>query len=445
MRRGRAGEECAVSAAWTLPELHRQRLSDAADYLAVALVVSLPWSTSATGILAVLWLIALLPTLDLASARRVVATPAGGLPVLLVALAALGMLWADVAWSERFEGFVSYLKLAVIPLLFIQFRRSERGPWAIYALLAASTVLLATSYVVVYLPDLWPLPQKDYGVVVKDYISQSGFFTICVFVLIEMAYGNWQRGRRVLALAIGVLTALFLIDIFLIVTSRTTLLVIPALILLYGFRRAGWRGMLAACLAGAVMVAVAWSSSPNLRDRVRSTLAKHLVTNGVVEPSSTALRFAFWKSAIEIAAQAPIVGHGIGSIRSLYQSYGASHADRTIEHASNPHNQTLAVAIQLGLVGTLVLYAMWLFHFLLFRGGSLAAWFGMVLVVQNFVSSLANTHLFDFTQGWTYAVLVGVAGGTVLRQAAAADPAHPAKSRGLAGSAGTQSNGGAPV
>jgi hypothetical protein len=40
----------------------------------------------------------------------------------------------------------------------------------------------------------------------------------------------------------------------------------------------------------------------------------------------------------------------------------------------------------------------------------------MVIVVQNIISSLFNSHLFDFVQGWTYVLGVGVAGGTVLRR-----------------------------
>jgi hypothetical protein len=88
--------------------------------------------------------------------------------------------------------------------------------------------------------------------------------------------------------------------------------------------------------------------------------------------------------------------------------------------ATNPHNQTFAVAIQLGLCGAILLYAMWIAHLALFREAGLPAWIGMVVVVQNFVSSLFNSHLFDFTQGWIYVVGVGVAGGTVLRQRAKA-------------------------
>ncbi len=52
----------------------------------------------------------------------------------------------------------------------------------------------------------------------------------------------------------------------------------------------------------------------------------------------------------------------------------------------------------------------------LFRGAGLADWIGLVVVVQNIVGSLFNSHLFDFVQGWVYVVGVGVAGGMVLKQ-----------------------------
>ena len=44
------------------------------------------------------------------------------------------------------------------------------------------------------------------------------------------------------------------------------------------------------------------------------------------------------------------------------------------------------------------------------------AWVGTVVVVENVVSSLAHSHLFDFTHGWLYVFGVGVAGGMMLRQ-----------------------------
>jgi hypothetical protein len=47
----------------------------------------------------------------------------------------------------------------------------------------------------------------------------------------------------------------------------------------------------------------------------------------------------------------------------------------------------------------------------MFRGEGLACWIGLLVVVQNMLSSLLNTHLFDFTPGWIYVLGVGVAGG----------------------------------
>ena len=64
-----------------------------------------------------------------------------------------------------------------------------------------------------------------------------------------------------------------------------------------------------------------------------------------------------------------------------------------------------------------VLWAMWIAHLLLFRGSGLAEWVGLVIVVQNIVGSLFNSHLFDFAQGWVYVLGVGVAGGMALKAA----------------------------
>jgi O-antigen ligase len=82
----------------------------------------------------------------------------------------------------------------------------------------------------------------------------------------------------------------------------------------------------------------------------------------------------------------------------------------------NPHNQTFAVAIQLDLVGAVVIWAMWIAHIALFSGSGAAAWLGLVVVVENVLSSSVHSHLFDFNSGWLYVFGVGALGGAILRE-----------------------------
>ncbi len=89
----------------------------------------------------------------------------------------------------------------------------------------------------------------------------------------------------------------------------------------------------------------------------------------------------------------------------------------------NPHNQTLNVGIQWGVLGIAVLYAMWLTHLMLFRGDGLANWIGLLVVTQNVLTSIFNSHIFDFHEGWMYVLGVGIAGGMVLKSKAAVAPA----------------------
>src|ERR1043165_1514256 len=133
----------------------RARLARVADRLAVSVAVAMPWSISVSQILTAAWLLALIPTLEPAETRRALRSAAGGLPVLLWLLALLGMLWANVPWSERYAGLEGFHKLLVIPLLLAQFRRSGRGLYVVYGFLVSCTALLIASWVLIVLWKLW--------------------------------------------------------------------------------------------------------------------------------------------------------------------------------------------------------------------------------------------------------------------------------------------------
>ena len=141
-----------MTALSTPSRLDRASFAPLADWLAVGVAVALPWSTSTTGIFIAMWLVVALATSDPAALKRELLTPAGGLPVLLWCLGALGMLWADVGWTARFGGLDGFVRLLMISLLLAQFRRSEHGSWVIYGFLLSATILVVVSFILVLTP-----------------------------------------------------------------------------------------------------------------------------------------------------------------------------------------------------------------------------------------------------------------------------------------------------
>jgi O-antigen ligase len=396
----------------------RAALERLADWLAVAVVVTMPWSTSVSQILIVAWLAALVPTLDVAMVRRELKSPAGVLPVLLWILALIGMFWAgvsgNVSWAERIAGLGGFHKLLIIPLLLAQFRRSPRGWYVLYGFLASCVVLLIASVIVWLLP--FHVMGRQSGVPVRDYIAQSTEFLICIFALLAFAFDSQREGRWRRAVAAALLAVLFLADILLVSTGRTALAVIPLLLLMLGFRLLGWKGAALACVVGVAVTALAWTVSPFLRERINRSIVEVQLYQTTNEITSTGTRFELWKKASGFVAAAPVIGHGTGSIPDQYRRVATGEGVTAIA-ANNPHNQIFAVAIQLGMLGVALLMTMWVAHLALFGGPGLISWFGLVVVTQNIVSSLFNSHLFDSFHGWLYVFGFGVLGGMALREA----------------------------
>jgi O-antigen ligase len=401
----------------------RARFERLADGVAAAAAVSLPWSTSLTSILIGIWLVCLLPTIDFGSFwRDTLRSPAAFLPLALVALVLLGMMWAHVPLRERLAGAGPYVKLIVVPLLLWQFSRRDSAQTVLWVFLASCTLLLVLSWLMAMMPEVSSLmPGRPYGIPVKDYITQSGVFTLCFFGLTERAIFFWKQSRRH-SLLLVFWAAAFLANMVFIASSRTSLVVIYVLVALLGIIFLSRKGALVLLAAVVALTALSWTASSYLRLRV-GNVSTEIETFTPTHDTSSGARLSFWKNSLSIISDAPLMGHGTGSTKAMFAKMTGGDATAP-GAASNPHNQVFAIAIPLGIVGVLLLIAMWGAHVRLFWARDFAAWVGLSVVVQNIISSMFNSHLIDFTQGWLYVLGVGVAGGMVLRARAMAS--HPA-------------------
>ncbi len=403
------------------------------DIYPVLVAASIPWSTSGVGIFMTIWFVVLIPTIEPRRFLDVLKGPACWLPLAFVLLALVGTLWADGPWSARLHGVSPVTKLLAIPFLIYHFERSKRGLWVLVTFLASCALLMGLSWIVLFAPE-WKIAATEApGVPLKNSISQSQEFALCIFALAPLVLELFRRRRLALAAACAALMLIFFANMMFVVLARTALLYVVVLTILFAVRyldrRAMWL-LFAAATATAILV---WFASPYLRERVERIALEYREYTETFRPTSTGQRLEYWRQSIQSFGEAPLFGHGTGSTKQLFDREAVGKTGAWAHSISNPHNQTLYVAVQWGVLGCIVLYAMWYFHLLLFRESIFAAWIGLIVVVQNIVSSLLNSHLFDFHEGWIYVLGVGVAGGMVARARKMMASSHSQMDQAIAG------------
>ena len=393
------------------------------DVFFILVAVSLPWSTSLVAIFAVAALITMAPFFDAKTFLEILKRPVSFLPVALFLLAAAGTLWSDAPWGERFYSVGPAAKLLMVPVLFYHFEHTARGLQVFVAFLVSCVLLMAMSWLVAFDPHLALKPGAGYGVPVKNYIDQSQEFALCAVVLAYPVISLLRAGRPVAALLLSAIILGFLVNMAFVVVSRTALVTIPVMLAVFAFLHLRWKTSVIIFCAALALSALAFAASPKLRWTIETFSRDYALYKEENRATSMGLRLEYWQKSLRFIANAPVLGHGTGSTQRLFEQAAVGRVGAAADVVRNPHNQTLNVAIQWGVLGIILLYAMWSSHLWLFRSDGLMAWIGLMVVVQNFFTSLFNSHIFDFNEGWIYVLGVGIAGAAMLK-------ARPAQSAG---------------
>jgi O-antigen ligase len=320
-----------------------------------------------------------------------------------------------VPWAERLHALGQASKLLMLPVLLYHFERSARGLQVMIAFLASCVLLMLMSFVVAFDPGLALKSGAEYGVPVKNYIDQSQEFALCAVVLAYPAVTLWRANRTWLAALLIAISLCLVANMLFVAVSRTALVTMPIMLAVFALLHLQWRSVVIVACVTAILGGAVWAASPKLRWTAETFVRDYRLYKEHNTPTSIGLRLEFYRKSLRFISEAPIIGHGTGSIRELFEQAAVDQRGAAAEVIANPHNQTLNVAIQWGAIGIVVLYAMWLVHLMLFRGEGLATWIGLMVVVQNIFTSLFNSHIFDFTEGWMYVLGVGIAGGMLLR------------------------------
>lgn len=399
---------------------YAERLLVAARACFLVCAASLPLSTAATNVFAVLgfacWALSgsWLPAL-----RAVQGEPVAWLGWLLFLALALGIAWSIAPPGDAAHALLKYRELLLFGIALFAFGDARWRVRLLGAFLAGALVLLALSYAislgVLQYVDERGFSSRDNAVLLKNPITHGFIMSLIAYACAFLAFSNpgWRRW------SLGAIALLAAVNVWFAVQSRTGYMVLAVLLLWLAYTRWSWKGLGAAALGMALLLAAAWHWAPVFKQRVTQAVSEARDYRVHAHPGETSIgsRFHFWKRSAEWLAARPLLGAGTGGWSEAF--YQATEGDGEIMHnreRDHPHNEYVHLAVQLGPLGAVLYAALMLVAFL--RAGRLPGEYATLaqgLVLAFAVGSMFNDFMYDSTEGHLWAVVGGALFGAAPR------------------------------
>jgi O-antigen ligase len=331
---------------------------------------------------------------------------------IMLGVLAASLLYTAAPLDEATRDLGKYGKLLEIPLILVLVRSRREALVALALYAGAQTFILASSYLLcmgVTLPWVYKTiaERQSIGAVFSSYLDQSimtaGLAALC-WQLRGLVPG--RHGPQV-GVALGALCAF---DVLFLLPGRSgqaALLTAIALALWWAIPR---HGKWLALIAPPLLLAGAMAVSPSFRDRIDAiSVEARAYGQGDRTPTSTAARLNYWQRSVEMIAERPLTGWGVGSWNDEYRRLEGAHLRKDAADLRNPHQEYLLWGAQLGAGGIALLLA-----FLVFAARDArtfspdvrrAAW---SITAMLAVVCLFNAILFDAFVGDYFCVLLGL-------------------------------------
>jgi O-antigen ligase len=421
-------------------------LERATQLLAVVTAFSIPLSTSfseiATGLFMACWLASGKFTAKWTIIRR---NNAALLSLALFGLLLLGMSWSTESLSVSGRCLLKYRELVYLPMFVVVFQEARLRRLATSAYMAAAVALLVLSYFewgTGFNLGIGTHPLDMSPVISKDRIIHSLMMALLVY-LAAVRFADtggdpataepsspWRWAYAVIA-GLAVFNTLFMVE------GRTGYLLLGALTMLALFERLGRRGVVIACVLFAVVAGAGYSASSVVRRRVTQTITQLQNQFGPERKHSVDPRLEFYENTLKLVCRHPFLGTGTGSFQGEYARLIADTDDRP---TSDPHNEYLHLACQVGVGGPLLFLALLGVQWISVRRLDVPeSHIGRAVVLIIALGSVFNSLILSVTGGLIYAFFSGLAFADLsqwkqveslsVTQDCKADATHPAKRR----------------
>ena len=320
--------------------------------------------------------------------------------VVFFSVLLIGVSYSAAPLSVAAHTLLKYSKFLFGFFLFSVFLNEKTARYAVLAFLLAASLTLLLSLTKFFVGwDALHRFGSDSGVF-KDHIF-TGFlmaFTGYYYGLMAFTTKRWRWAFVLLLIVAG-------FDVLYINIGRSGYLVFFSLLLLLGWQQRHWQGLAMAGVLSVFLFAATLLFTNNFKASFFNTQQEvEQYAHGNMDTSG-GIRLNFYKNSLLLLQKHPWLGTGTGSFSQVYAQIANDHrAD-----SNNPHNEYLNLGIQLGLVGIIVLLALFYTHWTQsFRLPPLQKELAQAVLVAIAVGSLVNSWLLDVTQGTFYVVFTAL-------------------------------------
>lgn len=321
------------------------------------LAFSLPISTSAVTVLALLVVLLWAASGDYREKWRELTTNSVSIAVLLyLGLYLVGLIWTE-DMASGMEMLTKQWKILMMPIFLTALSGTHRRR-VIWFYLAGLVVIMAATYLawldLVHYGGVTPEhPTRRLFHVVYNPMLAFGFYLIMHEVL-------WGRLKPAWRTVLAFLALLMAFNMFITEgrAGQVAFFVLCAILIFQYFNRNILWGALLAMVLLPGLFAAGYNFSPTFHARVNAAMDEisHFSQN---PNTSIGLRLHFWEISMKVIKKHPLLGVGTGDFQNAY-----AEVNRVVSPAlvatDNPHNQYILVLCQFGMVGLAALLAIFI-------------------------------------------------------------------------------------
>jgi O-antigen ligase len=389
---------------------------------ALVALFAVPLSTAGVNIAATLFAVCALASPEVwRNWRSLFTDRVSTVALLLAAVLTLSLIWTSADRGHAFDFLMKYRKLIYLPLLMLTFRDCRTTVWATvakWALFGALTFLLLLSCSNWFgWTSIGPWHSNTDPIrkawVFKDHIS-AGIMTALLFYL---SLNFAKHVRHVAAkVALYVVALLAIVNVMLMMQGRTGQVIAILFIVIYvvtyfmslrdvsPWMRWG-SGVALLVVAGGIVFAALHSHGSRLAE-TNEEISAYETSN---KNTSMGVRMVFYRRSLELMAQRPLIGHGVGTVQEEFDAFARNNTGAAAATAGNPHNEFLLMGVQLGALG-IALFVFFLVQIgrsaLELREPARTIVFAYLFAFT--IGCFANSLLLNFTEGNLFIFLVGI-------------------------------------